>query len=191
MSGPQATAQRRIVIVPADNPARIAAVRDLFKAYATSLSFNLCFQSFDQELAGLPGDYAPISGMLLLGLVDDKPAGCVAMRPLSRKHSGEEQKNQGHLEACEMKRLYVAPEFRGFGLGAQLVVSILRCAASVGYGTMRLDTVPSEMARAVEMYRKLGFVEIDPYCENPVPGAKYMEINLPEWQERSGVGHTG
>ena len=185
MSTPQATAQRRIVIVPADNPARIEAVRDLFKAYAASLSFNLCFQSFDQELAGLPGDYAPITGMLLLGLVDDEPAGCVAMRPLSKQPTAGEQEKLGHLEACEMKRLYVRREFRGCGLGGKLVDSILRCASSAGYRTMRLDTVPSEMGTAVEMYRKLGFVEIVPYCENPVPGAKYMEINLQQRAEQS------
>jgi GNAT superfamily N-acetyltransferase len=177
------------VIVPADNPARMDAVRDLFKAYATSLSFNLCFQSFDQELAGLPGDYAPITGMLLLGLVDDRPAGCVAMRPLLKPQSDGNHAKVGNLEACEMKRLYVRPEFRGCGLGSDLVDSILRCAHSVGYRTMRLDTVPSEMAKAVEMYRRLGFVETDPYRENPVPGAKYMEINLREWIQRSGGWH--
>ena len=188
MASPQTTAQPRIVIVPADNPTRIDAIRDLFNAYAASLSFNLCFQSFDQELAGLPGDYAPIGGMLLLGLVDDQPAGCVAMRPLSKEHGGCAEALPARLEICEMKRLYVRPEYRGCGLGAQLVNSILRCAAAVGYRKMRLDTVPSEMGRAVEMYQKLGFVEIAPYCENPVPGAKYMEINLQQWAEPIRAG---
>ena len=188
MSAPQPKVQRRIVIVPADNPARIEAVRDLFKSYAESLSFNLCFQSFDQELAGLPGDYAPLAGMLLLGLVDDQPAGCVAMRPL-KESGGGGPVTLDQLEICEMKRLYVCPEYRGFGLGTELVDSILRSAASVGYLKMRLDTVPSEMGRAVEMYRKLGFVEITPYRENPVSGAKYMEINLREWAERIDARH--
>ncbi len=174
--------QPRVAIVPADNPVRIEAVRNLFQEYAESLSFNLCFQSFEQELADLPGEYAPWSGMLLLALVDDKPAGCVALHRLDGKGTSEEDEILAELDVCEMKRLYVRPQFRGIGLGRKLVDAILKCAAAIGYHRMRLDTVPSEMATAVEMYRQLGFVEIAPYRENPVPGAKYLELDIRAWQ---------
>lgn len=173
--------RQRIAVVPADNSVRIEAVRQLFKEYAASLSFNLCFQSFEEELARLPGEYAPTSGMLLLGLVDDQVAGCVAFHRLDGEMAA------GHNESvdskvCEMKRLYVRPQFRGFGIGRELVDSILTCAAAVGYRWIRLDTIPTEMGKAVEIYRKLGFREITPYRMNPIAGAKYMELDLKEWQ---------
>lgn len=182
MATAETMAKRRIVIVPADNPVRIEAVRELFKEYAASLSFNLCFQSFDEELARLPGEYAPLSGMLLLGLVEDLPAGCVALRRIEGDMPGDVGDHLGGSDVCEMKRLYVRPDFRGCGLGRELVDSILSCAASLGYRRMRLDTVPAEMATAVEMYGKLGFEEIPPYRKNPVPGAKYMELNVQNWK---------
>lgn len=172
----------RITIVPADNPVRIEAVRKLFQEYAESLSFNLCFQSFEEELAGLPGEYAPWSGMLLLALVNDEPAGCVALHRFDTKAASEDDEILAELDVCEMKRLYVRPQFRGIGLGRELVDAILKCASAIGYLRMRLDTVPSEMATAVEVYRRLGFVEIAPYRENPVPGAKYLELNIRAWQ---------
>jgi len=171
----------RLAVVPADNPVRIEAVRQLFKEYAASLSFNLCFQSFEEELARLPGEYAPVSGMLLLGLVDDEVAGCVAFHRLE----GEMAAGHGESsdsEVCEMKRLYVSPHFRGSGIGRELVDSILNCAAAVGYRWIRLDTIPTEMGKAVEIYRKLGFQEIAPYRSNPIPGAKYMELDLKSWR---------
>jgi putative acetyltransferase len=176
--------KQRIFIVPADNPVRIEAVRELFKEYAASLSFNLCFQSFEEELARLPGEYAPWSGMLLLGLVDDQVGGCVAFHRLEGEMAGADSELYGGLDACEMKRLYVRPEFRGCGLGRELIDSILKCAVAVGYRRIRLDTVPSEMGKAVEIYRKLGFREIAPYRTNPIPGAKYMELDLKHWRER-------
>ena len=169
----------RISIVPADNPVRIEAVRQLFKEYAASLSFDLCFQSFEDELASLPGEYGPLSGMLLLGLVDDQVAGCVAFHRLEGEMAGG---RGGAPDVCEMKRLYVRPQFRGSGLGRELIDSILNCAAAVGYRSIRLDTVPSEMTKAVEIYKKIGFVEIAPYRPNPIPGAKYMELDLKTWQ---------
>jgi len=185
MSNSQAVPNRkhRIAIVPADNPVRIEAVRQLFREYAASLSFNLCFQSFEEELARLPGEYAPVTGMLLLGLVDDQVAGCVAF------HRLEGEMAAGHVESgdakvCEMKRLYVRPQFRGCGIGRELVDSILNCAAAVGYRWIRLDTIPQEMGKAVEIYRKLGFREITPYRVNTVPGAKYMELDLNAWRAR-------
>ena len=174
----------RISIVPADNDVRIEAVRELFREYAASLSFNLCFQNFEQELANLPGEYAPWPGVLLLGLVDDSAAGCIAMHRLEGDMAGEHGELFDGSDVCEMKRLYVRPQYRGCGLGAVLVQCVLECAASIGYRRMRLDTVPSEMGRAVEMYRKLGFVEIPPYRANPQPGAKYMELNVEEWKGR-------
>src|SRR5437588_3728973 len=150
---------RRVAIVPADNPVRIEAVRELFEEYAASLSFNLCFQSFEEELARLPGEYAPWSGMLLLGLVDDQPAGCVALHRLDGEMAGDED-GLGSPNVCEMKRLFVRPQFRGCGLGQQLVDAVLKVASAIGYRRMRLDTIPNEMSTAVELYRKLGFVEI-------------------------------
>lgn len=177
--------KHRIAIVPADNPVRIEAVRELFKEYAASLSFNLCFQSFEEELARLPGEYAPWSGMLLLGLVDDQVGGCVAFHQLEGEMAGVHDKLYGGSEVCEMKRLYVRPEFRGCGLGRELIDSILNCAAAVGYRKIRLDTVPSEMGKAVQIYQKLGFAEIAPYRSNPIPGAKYMELDLKAWLKLS------
>jgi len=175
----------RIAIVPADNPVRIEAVRELFKEYAASLSFNLCFQSFEEELARLPGEYAPWPGMLLLGLVDDRPAGCVALHRLEGEMAGVYGDLFGGSDVCEMKRLYVRPEFRGFGLGRELLDAILKSAAAIGYRRMRLDTIPNEMASAVEMYKKAGFVEIPAYRENPISGAKYMELCIKTWQAQS------
>src|SRR6185437_13956424 len=172
----------RVAVVPADNPVRVGSVRELFQEYAESLSFNLCFQSFEQELASLPGEYAPWSGMLLLGLVNDVPAGCVALRKIGTDLQSEDDEILAELEVCEMKRLYVRPQFRGIGVGRELVDAILKCAAAIGYRRMRLDTVPSEMGTAVEMYLRLGFVEIAPYRENPVPGAKYLELDIRAWQ---------
>src|SRR5207248_914645 len=134
----------RISIVPADNPVRIEAVRQLFQEYAASLSFNLCFQSFEEELARLPGEYAPLPGMLLLGLVDDQVAGCVAFHRLEGEMAGRHGEGGGVADICEMKRLYVRPEFRRCGLGKELIDSILNCAAAVGYRWIRLDTVPTE-----------------------------------------------
>jgi|SRR5689334_6852845 len=179
----EATLRHRLAIVPADNPVRLEAVKELFKQYARSLSFNLCFQGFEEELARLPGEYAPWSGMLLLGLIDDQPAGCVALHRIG--HPPEEEGDNeilAELDICEMKRLYVRPQFRGFGLGRELVDAILKCAAAIGYRRMRLDTVPSEMGRAVEIYQKLGFAEIAPYRDNPIPGARYLELDLKSWQ---------
>jgi len=180
----------RVAVVPADNPIRIEAVRQLFKEYAASLSFNLCFQSFEEELARLPGEYAPTSGMLLLGLVDDQVAGCVAFHRLDGEMAAGHDES-GDSKVCEMKRLYVQPQFRGCGIGRELVDSILTCSVAVGYRWIRLDTIPTEMGKAVEIYRKLGFTEIRPYRVNPIAGAKYMELDLKAWQAGlNTVRHT-
>jgi len=145
-------------------PDRVATVRALFLEYAESLGFSLCFQGFDRELAGLPGDYAPPRGRLWLAVEDGAAAGCVALRP----ESGD---------AAEMKRLYVRPAFRGRGLGRALAEAACDEARELGYARLRLDTVP-RMREAISLYQAMGFREIAPYRENPIPGARYLELDL-------------
>lgn len=152
-------------IAQAQSPAQIAHVRELFLEYGQSLGFSLCFQSFDQELAGLPGDYAPPDGRLLLMEYEGQPAGCVALHKLE-------------TDSCEMKRLYVRPAFRGKGLGRVLAERIVNEARAIGYDRLRLDTVEPVMKNAVALYRLLGFREIAPYRANPIAGALYMELDL-------------
>jgi len=149
----------------AESPADIAHARELFLEYAQSLGFSLCFQNFDKELADLPGDYAPPSGRLLLAEYEGSLAGCVALHKLEE-------------ETCEMKRLYLRPQFRGRRLGRVLADRIITEARHIGYRRMRLDTIEPVMKDAVAMYRKLGFREIEPYCANPIAGALYMELKL-------------
>jgi putative acetyltransferase len=151
--------------VQVDSPAQIAQARELFLEYAQSLGFSLCFQNFDKELAGLPGEYAPPEGRLLLVECEGQLAGCVALHKLG---SG----------ICEMKRLYLRPQFRGKGLGRVLAERIIAEARQIGYQRMRLDTVEPVMKDAVAVYRRLGFNEIAPYCENPMAGTLYMELEL-------------
>ena len=152
-------------VAQANSSAQIAQARELFLEYAQSLGFSLCFQNFDRELAGLPGDYAPPEGRLLLGEHEGKLAGCVALHQLE-------------AGICEMKRLYLRPEFRGKGLGRILAEQIIAEARLIGYQRMRLDTVGPVMKDAVAMYRKLGFKEIAPYRPNPMAGTMYMELEL-------------
>jgi putative acetyltransferase len=149
----------------AESQPQIAQARELFLEYAESLGFSLCFQSFDKELANLPGDYAPPDGRLLLAEYQGKLAGCVALHKLEPG-------------ICEMKRLYLRPQFRGKGLGLALANRILAEARQIGYERIRLDTVEPVMKDAVAMYRRLGFREIAPYCSNPIAGALYMELLL-------------
>ena len=151
--------------VQAESRAQIAQARELFLEYAQSLGFSLCFQNFDKELAGLPGDYAPPAGGLLLAEYDGEIAGCVALHKLDDT-------------TCEMKRLYLRPQFRGKGLGRTIADRIIAEARQIGYRCMRLDTVEPVMKDAVAMYRKIGFKEIPPYCKNPIAGALYMELEL-------------
>jgi len=149
----------------AESPAQIVQARELFFEYAQSLGFSLCFQNFDQELAGLPGDYAPPDGRLLLATYEAQLAGCVALHQLEPG-------------ICEMKRLYLRPQFRGKRLGRALADRIIAEARQIGYQRMRLDTVEPVMKDAVAMYRKIGFREIEPYRSNPIAGALYMELQL-------------
>jgi ribosomal protein S18 acetylase RimI-like enzyme len=151
-------------LVPARTKEDLSRARALFEEYATSLHFDLDFQNFREELAGLPGGYAPPEGRLLLAWDQDQAAGCVALKKIDR-------------EICEMKRLYVRPSFRRLGVGRILALAIIREARKIGYCRMRLDTVPS-MKDAQALYDSLGFQKIPPYCHNPVPGAVFLELNL-------------
>jgi putative acetyltransferase len=152
-------------IVLASSDAQIELARELFREYAAWLEINLCFQNFDKELAKLPGDYAPPHGRLLLAFNDAKLAGCIALRKIADG-------------VCEMKRLFVREHFRGKGLGRALTERIIHEAKSIGYERMRLDTLPPKMNNAIALYRSLGFKEIEPYYDNPVPGAIFMELRL-------------
>jgi ribosomal protein S18 acetylase RimI-like enzyme len=149
-------------ITHATTPSDVADAKVLFLEYAQSLGFSLCFQGFDEELAGLPGRYSPPSGALFLARADGDLAGCIALRALETD------------AVCEMKRLYVRDRFRGLGLGRSLAEHVIGEARRMGYSKMRLDTLPT-MVRAIPMYRKLGFVEIEPYTTNPVEGALFLE----------------
>ncbi|HUS18878.1 MAG TPA: GNAT family N-acetyltransferase [Terriglobales bacterium] len=152
----------------AESVADIAAARALFTEYADSLGFSLCFQGFDQELTHLPGDYAPPRGRLLLAEVDGDLAGCAALHGF-----GPAEQRTG-----EMKRLFVRPGFRGRGVGKELMDSVLAAAREIGYQRVVLDTVRGKMDTAIAMYRAYGFREVANYCENPVEGVLYMELEL-------------
>lgn len=157
-------------IFQATTDEHIQAARILFEEYAESLGFSLCFQNFDQELKSLPGAYAPPDGRLLLATENDQLAGCIALRKFTDG-------------VCEMKRLFVRPAYRATGLGRFLAESIIDEARNLGYTHMRLDTIPGKMDKAIALYQSIGFVEIEPYCQNPVEGAKFMELKLANNQE--------
>jgi ribosomal protein S18 acetylase RimI-like enzyme len=148
-----------------DSGRRLEDIRALFLEYGRSLNFSLCFQQFDQELQGLPGEYAPPHGRLILCEVDDEPAGCIALQRVEERIS-------------EMKRLYVRPQFRGRGLGLRLVTHLISEARWAGYSAMRLDTVAGTMDHAIALYRSIGFRNIPPYYANPIPNAVYLELDL-------------
>src|SRR5580692_12750513 len=162
---PASSVVNSFAFAQAESPGQIAQARELFLEYAQSLGFSLCFQNFDKELANLPGDYAPPDGRLLLAEFEGQVAGCVALHKLEDG-------------ICEMKRLYLRSPFRGKGLGRVIADRIIAEARTIGYRRMRLDTVEPVMKDAVEMYRRIGFRGIAPYCKNPIAGALYMELQL-------------
>ncbi len=142
----------------------IPEVRGLFREYVDWLGIDLSFQNFEQELAALPGDYAAPDGRLLVSQHEDRLAGCVALRRLDP-------------DRCEMKRLYIRPQFRGSGLGRRLVLAIMDEARAIGYRSIRLDTLP-QMSAAQGLYESLGFREIEAYRFNPVAGTRFLEADL-------------
>ena len=149
------------VLRRAASEAEIETVRTLFREYEKSLGISLCFQNFAEEVAGLPGDYAPPDGRLLIAFVGRRPAGCVALRKIGEG-------------VAEMKRLYVRLRFRGMKLGRQLTEAVLEEARSIGYRAVRLDTLPS-MREAQTLYLSMGFTDIPPYNDHPVAGTRFME----------------
>jgi GNAT superfamily N-acetyltransferase len=149
-------------IRPAISPTDIECARTLFQEYAGVIGFDLSFQGFNEELAQLPGAYAPPLGRLLIAWADDMPAGCVALRPTSDT-------------ICEMKRLFVRPAFRARGIGKELVNAIIREAGQIGYITMQLDTL-NTMTAATKLYESVGFVPRTPYYETPLAETLFMEL---------------
>jgi len=155
----------QLTIVPAESAQQLDAVRKLLLEYWDNRKLEMYVFNFDQELAGLPGAYAPPDGRLFLAEWENEPAGCVALRKLEP-------------DICEMKRLYLRPKFRGKGIGKILAEFIIRQAREMGYKMMRLDTIQSNMQEAVALYHQLGFNEIAPYRVNPLPGVVFMELVL-------------
>jgi len=151
-------------IVPVRSPEQLSAVRGLFAEYVAWLGIDLSYQNFATEFAELPWHYAPPRGELLLALEDGGAAGCVAVKPIEG-------------DACEFKRFFVRPSFRGRGLGLALGRAIVSEARRIGYRRMRLDTLPS-MKAAVAVYVSLGFKPIEAYHPTPVPGTIFMELDL-------------
>jgi len=151
-------------ICQATTPDQIAAIRALFQEYAAWLRVDLCFQSFAEELASLPGAYAPPQGRLLLATAPDGPAGCIALRPAGSN-------------SCEMKRLFVRPAYQGQGLGRVLAQQIVSDARAIGYSTMVLDTLPF-MYGAIHLYTSLGFVPRPAYYDTPLQETVFMELKL-------------
>lgn len=154
----------RFAIEEAREASALRACRELFVEYQRELGVSLCFQGFERELDGLPGDYAPPRGALWIATVGPRPAGCVALRDLG---GGD----------AEMKRLYVRPEGRGMGLGRALAEAAVERARALGYRGVKLDTLPW-LAAALRMYARMGFVETAPYNDNPLAGVRFLALDL-------------
>ena len=152
-------------IIQVQSVADVAIARELFTEYAASLGITPCFDNFGQELETLPGEYASPRGRLFIALINGEGAGCAAIRPLQ-------------AGICEIKRLYVRTQFRGYKLGRTMTKLCITEASNIGYSHMRLETLPDRMQTAVELYRSIGFVEIVPYGNSPKPGTSYMELTL-------------
>ena len=154
-----------VKIIQATTQEQLEAARLLFRRYEEWLGLDLCFQGFEVELANLPGKYEPPAGRLLLAYLDERLAGCIALRKLEDG-------------ICEMKRLYVRDEFQGQRIGVQLIERLIGDARDIGYSKMRLDTYPAKMSKAVSIYESRGFIEIPPYYTNPHDGVLFMEFTL-------------
>ena len=154
-----------IEIRQAETEHDIESARTLFREYETWLGMSLCFQGFEEEMANLPGKYAPPEGRLYLAFVDDELAGCIALRKFEDG-------------ICEMKRLYLRENARGQGLGNQLIEKLIDEARSIGYSKMRLDTYPPKMGKAVRLYESHSFYPIESYYHNPHEGVLFMELDL-------------
>lgn len=154
----------RFTLIEPREPAQLDTVRQLMREYQAWLGVDLCFQGFERELAGLPGEYAPPAGRLFLALGGDRPAGCAALR-------------RQDTDSGEMKRLFVRAEFRGFGLGQTLARTVIDAARAAGYSRLLLDTLP-KMDAALALYRSLGFRPAARYYNNPLPEAIYLSLNL-------------
>ena len=151
-------------ILEAEAGETLEIIRKLFEEYAESLGFDLSFQNFDEELANLPGEYALPTGCLLLAIYQNEAAGCIALRRIDKT-------------ICEMKRLFVRPQFRRKGIGRALAEAVIERAKTAGYKQMRLDTART-MDAARNLYESLGFEEIEAYRYNPLKGAVFMELSL-------------
>ena len=152
-------------ITEALNEQQITDARGLFRDYEAWLGMSLCFQSFEEEVATLPGRYARPGGRLYVAYIEAEPVGCIALRKLEPG-------------VCEMKRLYLRESARGLGLGVRLIEQVIADAQEIGYAKMRLDTYPPKMGKAVSLYEAHGFYEIPPYYDNPHAGVLYMEKTL-------------
>jgi ribosomal protein S18 acetylase RimI-like enzyme len=167
-----------IVLTQVEGPALAETARGLFREYAEAIGTDLEYQGFTAELASLPAPYVPPRGALFVAHAGGEVAGCVALRPLDRR-------------VGEMKRLYVRPAYRSWGLGKRLVEAAIRAARDAGYGELRLDTLPS-MASAQALYHRLGFVEIAPYNRAHLPGTRFFALQLTTGEpaeERAGENH--
>lgn len=182
-----------MIIRPARFPEECEVVRTLFREYAAEIAVNLCFQGFEQELAALPGAYAPPTGELLLAEQADQVVGCVAVRELKPPAGGcgSQQRHTNRIADpnhasrapvfCEMKRLFVRPAARGSACGRKLAEAIVTASLRLGYSHMRLDTLAT-MTAARGIYRSLGFIEIDAYYANPLDDVVYMELRIGNWR---------
>ena len=153
------------IIRPARGDVDMDRVRALLREYSELIGVDLCFQNFEVEVSGLPGRYAPPAGELLIAMSGEEVAGCIALRPF--------QPQEG---ICEMKRLFVRPQFRG-GLGRRLAVAIIEQARAMEYKRMRLDTLPQQV-EAHRLYESLGFCDIPPYSDFPIAGSRFLELDL-------------
>ena len=155
-----------MIEIRAARPDEMDRIRALLREYSEMVGVDLCFQNFAEELATLPGRYAHPRGDLLIAMSNDEAAGCIALRQF-----------RDEVEICEMKRLFVRPQFRGTGLGRRLAIAILKRGREIGYKKMRLDTLPQQV-EAHRLYESLGFVDIEPYSDFPIAGSRFLELDL-------------